>query len=310
MKNTIIVAHSPGGLGNILVQLAHITAFCIEQNTPLYAPTLTRVSHLFNSEMGLMGCLYPELEENSKNSLTSKYLKGSVRLLFRKAWTKNKTVAQSFGGLLGTINIKGMEDTLNLETSEFRDFSENHLFILLSGWRFRSPNLVIKHAERIRHIFRINSKYEIEADRLLQPAKETNKTLVGIHIRKGDYQGGEFDWPLETYISIMESIKELVKNPIFVVCSNEDIYEKIPKSLDCIFPKSEAIIDMLCLSKCALIAAPPSTFSGWASFMRSVPLYKITSPEVISTLDQFTVETAVDGPCDGPVIVALKDIMR
>lgn len=310
MKNTIIVAHSPGGLGNILVQLAHITAFCIEQNTPIYAPTLTRVSHLFDSQKGLMGCLYPQLEKSSKNFLTSKYFKGGLRLFFRELWTKNKTVAQSFGSLLGTINIKGMEDTLNLETSEFRDFSENHLFILLSGWRFRAPNLVIKHADRIRDIFRINSNYEIEADRLLQPGKETDKTLVGIHIRKGDYQGGEFDWSLETYISIMESIKKLVKNPIFVVCSNENIYEKIPKSLDCIFPKSEAIIDMLCLSKCALIAAPPSTFSGWASFMRSVPLYKITSPEAISTLDQFTVETAVDGPCDGPVVVALKDIMR
>ena len=310
MKNTIIVGHSPGGLGNILVQLAHITAFCMEYEKTLYAPPFTRVSNLFENDGGVRARIYPpKLDKKHQNIPLGKYLKGFSRKLLREIGTSDKTVATSFGSILGRINIKGMEDTIDLETLEFKEFAESHRFTVLSGWRFRAPNLVIKHADAIRKVFAIQQKYDVEATQLIKPAKDLNRTLVGIHIRRGDYQGNEFFWSVENYISLMQSIKDLVENPVFVVCSNEDIYDQIPKSLDCLFPKGSAIIDLLCMSKCNLIAAPPSTFSGWPSFIQKVPRYKIISLENPPTLDQFTIDSELDGHCVGPVLVKIKDIM-
>ena len=310
MKQTIISAHSPGGLGNILVQLAHIAAFCIEHDKSMYAATFSRVAAYFEQDTGLWGHLYPSPSQLFPSIPFEKHIKGTYRLAFREFWTKPATTCYSFSNSVGAINLQGMEDTLNLETPEFKEFVESHRFNVLMGWRFRSPSLIFKHSDKLRQLFQIKQQYHQPADQILQTARSSNRPLVAVHIRRGDYEGGEYFWTVDTYVSIMKSIQKLLENPIFVICSNENIYDSIPHTLDCVFPKGDMITDLLCMSKCDYIAAPPSTFSGWAAFVNRVPRCQILSPNQEITLDQFVIDSEVDGPCTAPIEVKLNDIAK
>ena len=256
----------------------------------MYAATLTRVAPYFEQSTGLWGQLYPYASPTSSKIPFEKQIRGIYRLAFRELWTKPETTCYSLSSVVGAINLQGMEDTLNLETPEFKKFIESHQFNVLTGWRFRSPNLVLKHSDTLRKLFQVKQYYHHPADQILQSAKASKRPLVGIHIRRGDYQGGEYFWTVESYVSIMKSIQELLDNPIFIVCSNENIYDSIPKILNCVFPKGDMFTDLLCLSKCDYIAAPPSTFSGWAAFMNNVPRCQILSPNQEIKLDQFAID--------------------
>lgn len=307
MKNTIIVAHSPGQMGNILVQLAHITAFCIEHQIELYAPTISDLGEVFSRSYGSLAKIYPLHTEafDRKSTQLDKLLRKSRKLLIGQ-----RTTARSYGTLLGTINLAGNKHTIDLESPEFASFVRRNRFTLLSGWRFRAPNLVLKHRSIIKQVFKFKSEYYEAANKILAPhgINGSSGSVVGVHVRLKDYRNTNYYYPVHSYIEIMQSAQSVLNASLFVVCSDEEIQDYIPTPLKCIFPKSTAIIDLLCLSHCDFIVGPPSTFSGWAAFIENVPSYQIQDRNFSPQYTDFIANRVVDGPCQNPVLIDFKTI--
>jgi hypothetical protein len=307
MKNTIVVAHSPGRMGNILVQLAHIAAFCIEYDVDLYAPTIADIGTVFARNYGSLGKLYPSQMETSSNRSTV-HLEIKVIRKLRRLLVRKQTLAQTYGDLLGVVNLAGNKDTIDLESSEFASFIRRNCFTVLNGWRFRAPNLLLKHASEIKEIFKFKAEYFLATEKIFKPLQANSK--VGVHIRLGDYRQTNYYYALESYIQLMQSAQLALNTSEFVVCSDEDIQSQIPNSLNCVFPKSTPIVDLLCLSKCDYIIGPPSTFSGWAAFIGNVPIYQIQESNFAPKNSDFVVNVAIDGPCKNPILVHLKEIHK
>ena len=59
-------------------------------------------------------------------------------------------------------------------------------FNLISGWSFRCHKLVDKYADEIRASFRLSPRYEGALKFYFKENIQEEKTVVGVHIRRGD----------------------------------------------------------------------------------------------------------------------------
>jgi hypothetical protein len=69
------------------------------------------------------------------------------------------------------------------------------------------------------------------------------------------------------------------KRVAFLICSDELVPLDRFCGLNIFLGTGHLIEDMYALAKCDLLMGPQSTFSGWASFYGSVPLYLIDHPQ-------------------------------
>ena len=170
---------------------------------------------------------------------------------------------------------------------------------IVSGWYFRRNNLVQKYKKylvqkySLKPVYYENTGFYKDIIQL-----KNNKTyLVGVHLRKGDYkhwQNGKYYFGDEVYISVMEHIKNLLSaNSItdvkFLIFSNEEISSLISERKDVIVSKNDWYIDQFVMSECDLLIGPPSTFSGWASFIGDVPLKYIEDKDMNFSLNDFNI---------------------
>lgn len=102
--------------------------------------------------------------------------------------------------------------------------------------------------------------------------------IIGIHVRRGDYKyfmEGRYFYSIENYKVFMNKIEKIFPNEKirFFLSSNENISLSDFQDFDIFnIPNSSATMDLKGLSLCNYISGPPSTYSGWASFMGNVPL--------------------------------------
>ena len=77
----------------------------------------------------------------------------------------------------------------------------------------------------------------------------------------------------------MEHMYNLLGGKVtFVIFTDEveKVQELDDKRWTTILSGKSAVEDLRIMSKCDYILAPPSSFSGWASYSGNVPLYRIT----------------------------------
>jgi hypothetical protein len=125
------------------------------------------------------------------------------------------------------------------------------------------------HREYISH--RIISSIQ------LSNFKEINNfdgNCIGVHIRTGDYKP-EWRVPIEWFIIIIEKIRKHlqadIKVCVFSDGTNEELKEVLKINNVQKVNLSNAITELVCLSKCKLILASNSTFSAWAIFLGNKP---------------------------------------
>lgn len=137
---------------------------------------------------------------------------------------------------------------------------------------------VAKHRDRLRRLFAPPRDVE-EALAAAMPASAST-AYVGIHIRRGDYRqfrGGAYLYPAETYRRVMSAIESMVrhcgggKTVRFLLCSDEPVDIGAFADFAPLTLSGGTLHDLYGLSRCDLIAGPPSTFSQWASFYGGVP---------------------------------------
>lgn len=150
----------------------------------------------------------------------------------------------------------------------------------VAGLQFRDISGIAQYADSIRAFFTPVSAHKKNVESCIRAARTRCNLLVGIHIRRGDYAthgGGRYLYEVADFVRIMKQIEHLFddKSVGFLVCSNEKLQRNLFDGLNCHFSNNPAIEDMYCLAACDYLVGPPSTFSLWACFYGSVPLYFI-----------------------------------
>ena len=125
-------------------------------------------------------------------------------------------------------------------------------------------------------------------------AKGDAEVLVGIHIRRSDYDvhlGGRHFYPLELYLQAMERMVALLpdRKVAFLVCSDEAVPDDFLAPYRATRGPGSLLGDLYGLAECDYLIGPPSTFSLWAAYYGRKQLYQMTRPELPQNLDQFMI---------------------
>lgn len=163
------------------------------------------------------------------------------------------------------------------------------------GWHTRRDTRYIKEAKReLQQIFRPKDEVVKRCDDCIQPYKEAGYTVVGVHVRRGDYatwNGGRFYFSHEEYRRFMLQITRVFgeKKIAFFISSNEKYDDNCFEGLETFsLDNASAIEDLHALSLCDYITGPVSTFSRWASFIGEKPLCFLMDRQQNITADSFS----------------------
>lgn len=141
-----------------------------------------------------------------------------------------------------------------------------------------------KHLNTILEIISPNTSYNKEVIGQFENQIK-DELLIGIHIRRGDYrtfENGKYFYSLEQYNDFMTKIRKAFsdKNVKFFIASNEKIDYRIFEKHEIVkLTNSDALRDLIGLSRCDYICGPQSTYSAWASLYYNRPLYFIKDIE-------------------------------
>jgi hypothetical protein len=291
--SVIVIAYKPGRLGNRLIQAAHFIPFALDSDVTIVNLSLDEYADLFVGPSRDLLCRFPP--QNSRLPRNRLLRHALYRLAHRLA------------GLLARLDRVGLVATvLRLDWSEEmyldREFAvkaRRRQPLLVQGWRFQNPAGVIAHAATIREYFTLRPQDREVVDCHLRAARHGRQVLVGLHIRRSDYRGTKYFYSHAEYAAVVRQIAALWANQTvrFLICSDETIPPGTIDSADVVAGPGGMLTDMYALAGCDLIAGPPSTYSAWASFYGSVPLYWIEDPEREVTPSDFVVhDTLVRRP--------------
>jgi hypothetical protein len=286
-KPCIVIASKSGQLGNRIIVFAHFIANAIEYGYELYNPNFDEYRFYFNSTANNDFDGHP-ITIVGEDFIDLKQKKVSERIGFN-------TLKYL---LLPSCKILKTQKRYELSDKYFLDLLERKKIIITYGWLFRDRDNFNKYLDILKKIF---SPIEIHArnvDRLIQNCRsdqEKNKLLIGVHIRRGDYQtfqGGKYYYENSVYLKYMTQIYEIFqqeqKSVVFLLCSNETISE-VFNQFEVYTGTGHLIEDLYCLAKCDYLMGPTSTYTSWASIYGNVPLCHLQTRDQVLQLSDFKV---------------------
>ena len=159
--------------------------------------------------------------------------------------------------------------------------------LYFSGWLFRNPIGIIKYRNQIVTHFRPNKKIDKIICDYIKPIREKFKTVIGLHIRQGDYvqfKGGKYYVTPERARIIVDQF--INNNNIdnretaLIITSNGPINEKIFDGLNVYISKHSGPEDLFILSACDIIVGSDSTFGNFASYYGNIPHIVMTNEDI------------------------------
>lgn len=282
----IIACSKEGQLCNRLFHFSHLISYTISSGNKLWYPFFSEYSSYF-----------PNLNKNNLDDLQINiYSNKLIRLLLPRLASFFSKYYQDPSFL---TYVKAGNEIIDLSFIS-KQFIKNDL-LLLDGWLFRESNHFLDNAPLIRKLFQFTNALDDSVIKLIKGIKNNPRTyLVGVHVRRGDYaqwEGGRYYFDDEIYLSFIDQISSLFskrgKEVNFIIFSDESISinSSLLKSTIINMLQKTAIEDLCLMTKCDYIIGPPSSFSGWASFMGEVPLLHIESPTQEITLNQFKINS-------------------
>jgi len=269
----LIISAKSGQLGNRLLVFANFIAWAIEHNLTVLNPAFEEYAEFFAGTARDFLCCYPPPYFTAPG---------------------NKILRNKYYNIVSYLSSKGVLKSEEITRKEpyswakFQDIEKvkRGSIICFKGWLFRdgwfvedTPKLR-EYADRIRAYFTPLERYTINVNNLISSIKNSADTIVGIHIRQGDYaqhQNGRYFYTIDQYIEVMNAAVKLFagKNIKFLICSNLKQEPSLFKSFNCVFASGHLIEDMYALAECDCIVGPPSSYTMWASFYGEKPLYMI-----------------------------------
>ena len=182
-----------------------------------------------------------------------------------------------------------------------RDWRENGIKkpLVLWNWYFRNDAAIVRHREKICSYLRVNDEFFARPNDIISKARENNATVVGVHIRRGDYKTAcsHLYFDDATYLRFMKEFLDSWGNKkvVFVLVSNEpinlDYFTK--NGIEAVDATGLPQEDIVTLSLCDYIMGPGSTFSWWAAYYGNKPRLSIQSRDESVSVDRFARETAL-----------------
>lgn len=243
----LVLTKTYGNNSNILFQNLHFDAFCRSVGVKFVNPFMRKY-----------GSVFPNLQLEADFGDFSK-----IQLFVAFLWSHRITESTSNG-------------SFRILKQRIARSGENKLFV--SGWGFKSFEDTEMMREYYKRLFT-----PIRAKEILEQKfhhQHPNKTLA-VHIRRGDYRtwnAGIYCYSDEVYIQAINRVLEQDRD-IHRVCifSNEHVDQEsfslisMPVSIE----TNEWFHDQWIMAHCDYIIGPPSTFSLWASYIGSVPVWHI-----------------------------------
>lgn len=279
----IVIARRSGRLGNRLFSFAHFIANSMEHGRyRVLCPVLQEYASFFAAWNNSWLCGFPE------QSPLPGWLPASVRRGLAKVANalvygltnpiRRGRIAFMRSPFHDTIDLHH-PDKYDWQHSDYLDFVQQKI-VIANGWVFWDHQNFIRHADELRRFFRLPENIERNVQAHVQDLRtEAGRTVVGIHMRRGDYAthcDGSYFYSWEEYRRLMQRIRDIFgDNIVFLLCSDEAIPVENFSELTIGLGPGSAVEDMYSLAQCDYIVGPPSSFSGWASFIGKAPLYYI-----------------------------------
>lgn len=241
----IILAQPYCNNSNILFQNLHLDAFCRSNNLEFINPHLKPY-----------GAIFPNLEKWN-------YFADTKHANFLKF---KSLIAKNFDG------------SRPPEVDRQWLLARKNLTTWVKGWYFRSHKDVVEHRDYYKSLF--TPVCDADIRREIDTLKMKGKVL-SVHIRRGDYrrwQGGKYYFEDSVYLeSINKALDTSSDIKTIMLFSNEPIEIDRYKSLgvEVVYSQGAWHEDQWKMAQSDLILGPPSTFSAWASFVGSVPIWHV-----------------------------------
>ena len=206
-----------------------------------------------------------------------------------------------FGKAVVTLRDDNTAETIPLEDPCVENQIRMGHTVFVYGWRFRAPELVRRHADKIRAYFRPTEESEQVSRHAVAALRLNADLVVGVHIRRGDYRGwkdGQFFFETSHYADWMREMAALFpgRKIAFLVCSNEPRVQSEFPGLTVGFGPGTSVGDLYALAECDFILGPLSTFTQWASFYGNKPLFHLRDHNTRLELAHFQVSDLAEVP--------------
>jgi hypothetical protein len=278
----VIIGKKSGQLGNRLLVFAHFIANSIEFGYEIYNPSFYDYAHYFANTKDDFYCRYPAQKSTMKvmkpaQGAYHKLLTGSM-LLYKKLGLKGLKID------VLDVNRKNYQgENFDMSRPDYLKLvQESRVLLVRDGWLFRDFSCIKKHADQVRRFFVPAEPHQENVSRLIARARQGCDLLVGVHIRQGDYgkwQNGKYFFSTSQYADLMRGFAASLpdRRVRFLVCSNAPQDGSLFEGLDYLMGNNHQLEDMYAFGQCDYLIGPPSTYTMWASFYGSVPLYWIES---------------------------------
>ncbi len=283
-KPLIVIADDYGRLANRLIRLVNLAYIADELDATLIDATLVQCGRSFATPAS-KGCFV----YNDPDTLP---LSSRIRIacwVVRSCEYLPDELPQSISHLAKCVSAyidRGVRVRIDRDQLASAIDSSPSQFVLVFALFFDAhpvdPHLVEKCRQLVSPSQTLDQRcIKIISDSSLEQAP--SPTLVGVHIRQGDYrtwQGGRYYIsPQEFAIAMRRIAAHLGPNTRFLVFSDEILDEAVFEGLDAITLRGSAEEDLFCLSRCSLIVSTFSTYAYFASFFASVPIADLSKVE-------------------------------
>jgi Glycosyl transferase family 11 len=281
----LIISAKSGQLGNRLLLFANFIAFAIEHNLTVLNPAFEEYAEFFVGTARDLLCCYPppNFTMPGNRAIRNKYyqLIGYLRdkkVLITKEISREKPFSWKYDRHIETLKQNSI---ICFKGWLFRD-----------GWFIEDTPKLHKYSPAIREYFTPLPQYQKNVDYLISNLKNDAETIIGIHIRQGDYaehQNGRYFYTSEQYVQVMNLVANLFagRNIKFLICSNIQQNSSLFHNFNCAFANGNLIEDMYALAECDYIVGAPSSYTMWASFYGEKPLYMIRNVNQAINLKDF-----------------------
>lgn len=283
MKKIVIIEHEGGELANQLWNDLSVYAYCIERGFKLENWSFFEYPGYFalrQSNILVRWLFMPRFKGYTKRKAaryTRAWRKLYKFLLVKPVRSLSRRIifsTESGGEVYYLPPTK--EASKKLETLE--QSKRTIFFANVSGAVFRNPEGIQKHREAIAKRYEPTGGVETRVQEILQPLRERFSTIVGVHVRQGDYKGfkgGKYWIPQERVREILDEylseFKKSAEQTCFVITSDSPIREEIFQGLNIVVSKETAGVDLFTLAASDALIGSDSTFGHFAAYWANIP---------------------------------------
>lgn len=284
----IVVLGKPGQLGNRLFLLANFVAFSAEHGISISGLGFDDFANSFEGTRRDIFSRHPRQDNFTPPRIVRRALySGVYRLASLASRFRLPGVA--------TVSLPDIwADAVDMSDAAFLHRVRRSRLLFTDGWLFHDRPALARHKSTIRRFLCPRPSLLRRSERVVEAARRSGDVLVGVHIRRGDYAsflGGKYFYDLSDYVRWVEQAKELFPNKraSFLVSSDEDTRSAFAGNDDVFYCEGHPVADLYALALCDFLVGPPSTFSMWASYYGSVPLFMTSDRDSRLDLAGFSV---------------------